>query len=146
MWRAAGEELVLEERIPMDMPFFFSPFLLLPYNFLEKTSVCSLKDELYSSEPREAERRKGSSYVMSFSFSVPLVPSLPPPLPPWALLYFPSSPHPCCVFSCSLALPLVNNNPSVCKCVWRYFWPLQGHIALSSLLLCFSLLQLYGSE
>lgn len=39
-------------------PFFFSPpFLLRPYKFLEKTSECSLEDELYSSEPREAERQ-----------------------------------------------------------------------------------------
>lgn len=102
MWRAAWEELVLEERIPMDVPFFFSPlFLLLPYNFLEKTSICSLEDELYS---REKERQNRSSYVMSFSFSVPLVPSLPPFLPPSVFLYFPSSLHPCCVFLLSRLL------------------------------------------
>lgn len=35
-------------------------------------------------------------------------------------------------------LSLLNNNPSVCKCVWRYFWPLQGHRALSALLLFLS--------
>lgn len=29
----------------------------------------------------------------------------------------------------------LNNNPSVCKCVQRYFWTLKGHKALCSLLL-----------
>lgn len=56
-----------------------------------------------------------------------------------------------CSRSLPLALSLLNNNPSVCKCLWDYFWPLQGHKALSSLLVlffyfCFCLLQLCGTE
>lgn len=105
MWRAAWEELVLEERIPMDVPFFFlPPFFAPPLQFPGKDVYLFTGRRAIQQREREKERQNRSSYVMSFSFSVPLVPSLPPFLPPSVFLYFPSSLHPCCVFLLSRLL------------------------------------------
>lgn len=106
----------------------FFLFTAPPLGFLEKTSVCALEDALHRPEPREAGRPNCSSYIILSSVSVSLVSSshfCTFPLPPVHAVYS---------FSLSLALPLLNNNPSVFKrvCVWRYFWPLQGHKTLST--------------
>lgn len=129
--------------------FFFPPSLSCssPFNFLEKTSACSLEDARYRDQIVHLTSCLSHSLSHLCLFS-------PPPLPPSALLYFPSSPHPCCVFilTLSLALPLLNNNPSVFKCVCgAIFGPSKAtkHSLLScsfSLFLCFWPLLLYGSE
>lgn len=79
-------------RVPV---LFFPLVLLLPYNFLEKTSC------LFTGRRAIQRGWETKPYVMSSSFSVPLVPSSsPPPLPPSALLYFPLfSPSMLCVLS-----------------------------------------------
>lgn len=84
------------------------------------------------------ERPRFSSYITSRSFFVSLVLSFSTSM---LHLFFPSL---LCVFvlpclALFAAILLLNNNPSVCNCVWRYFWPLQGHKALSSLLLFLTL-------
>lgn len=118
--------------------FFFFP-LLLPYDFLEKTSVCSLEDRLHGREGTRETKLLILRHVLILCPTCSLTAAFSSSLCVSVLSLF--SPSMLCVLTLllSLALPLLNNKPSVCECVWRYFWPLQGHKALSSLLLFLSL-------
>lgn len=113
------KELVLEEKISMDTLFFFSLSLLAPPLQFPGRDVYLFAGRHAAQHRARRGRDKFLHHVLLSLRRLILF-----------LLV-----HRCCTLLllpirvlCSLspplALPQLNNNPSVCKCVWCYFWPL----------------------
>lgn len=118
----------------MDVPFFFlPPFFAPPLQFPGKDVYLFTGRQAIQQRERETKSFILRHVLLILCPTCSLTAAFSSSLSVSVLSLF--SPSMLCVLTLSLALPLLNNKPSVCKCVWLYFWPLQGHKALSSLLL-----------
>lgn len=139
-WRT-GSLWMCAPSTPHPAFFFFS--LLLPYDFLEKTSVCSLEDRLHGREGTREAKLLILRHVLILCPTCSLTAAFSSSLCVSVLSLFP--PSMLCVLTLllSLALPLLNNKPSVCGAIFGPFKatkrsPLSCSLSLSLSLFPFS--------